>query len=622
MGGVIVRISDKVRHPISLKISGIALGFLVLIMFVTLASNWHLGQVNRELAILSKSYIPIDQTMSDVRSHHLAQTLFFERFMASDSKLDFAAISAQAAKFFSDLPNCERKLLSKVTAKLRETYVDVHAREIAMYELMRNCGNLEVADTRLMVEAGLARATANDNAAQVQKFTKLLGEVERLPEAKAILHVTVGKYLAEVKQADPRALAIVREQLEASRRAVGKQASAVLDLVDQYTIDSAAHAGALEQRAFWFNWGITAVAVMFGALCAYFLTRNLVGPVREILTGARAIEQGDLDIDIKVSSADEIALLAQSFNFMVSGLKEKEAIKETFGKYVDPRIVRGLLEKQPLSEGGGKRTMTVLFSDIEGFTTICEQWSPDAVVRLLNHYFSVMSQPIQANLGIIDKYIGDSIMAFWGPPFSGAADHAELACFAALEQMARLDAFRAALPDIIGLRKGMPAFNVRIGLCTGPVIVGTIGSEVTKSYTVIGDAVNLASRLEAANKLFGTSLIISEETRSMAGAAIVTRELDCIYVAGKSEPVRIFELMGRAGQVAPAVLALCERFEAGLQLYRARDWHGALACFEQCMAQQPNDAPSRIFITRLQYLQAHEPPPDWNGVWTVKTPSG
>lgn len=618
MSGMIVRISDKVRHPISLKISSIALGFLMLMMFVTLASNWHLSQVNRELGNLSTSYIPIDQTLSDVRAHHLAQILFFERYMASDSKLDFAAISAGAAKIITGLPNCERKQFSKTAARLRETYPAVHAREIAMYELMRYCGDREVADTRRMVEAALTRASAADDAEQVQKFTKLLAEVERLPDAKATLHATVGKYLDEIKQNEVRSIGIVREQLEASRRAVGRQASAVLDLVDQYTLESAARASALEQRAFWFNWGITMVAVVFGALCAYFLTRNLVGPVRQILTGARAIEQGDLNIDIKVNSADEIALLAQSFNYMVSGLKEKEAIKETFGKYVDPRIVRGLLEKQPLSEVGGKRTMTVLFSDIEGFTTICEQWSPDAVVRLLNHYFSVMSEPIQANLGIIDKYIGDSIMAFWGPPFSGAADHAELACFAALEQMARLDAFRAALPDIIGLRKGMPAFNVRIGLCTGPVIVGTIGSEVTKSYTVIGDAVNLASRLEAANKLFGTSLIISEETRIMAGAAIVVRELDRIYVAGKAEPVRIFELLGRAGQVAPAVLELSERFDAGLQLYRARDWQGALAWFEQCVALQPNDAPSKLFITRLQYLQAHEPQPDWNGVWMFK----
>jgi adenylate cyclase len=618
MGGVIVRISDKVRLPISLKISSIALGFLLLMMLVTLASNWHLRQVNRELANLSKSYIPLDQTMSDVRSHHLAQILFFERFMVSDSKLDFAAISAGAGKIISGLPNCERKLFSKTSAKLRETYPATHAREIAMYELMRYCGDREVADTRVMVEAGLARASADGDVEQVKKFTRLLAEVERLPDAKATLHATVGKYLAELKQADTRSIDIVREQLEASRRAVGRQASAVLDLVDQYTLDSATHASALEQRAFWFNWGITLVGGVFGALCAFFLTRNLVGPVRQILTGARAIEQGDLNIDIKVDSADEIALLAQSFNYMVSGLKEKEAIKETFGKYVDPRIVRGLLDKQPLPEGGGKRTMTVLFSDIEGFTTICEQWSPDAVVRLLNHYFSVMSEPIQLNLGIIDKYIGDSIMAFWGPPFSGETDHAELACYAALEQIARLDAFRAALPDIIGLRKGMPAFNVRIGLCTGPVIVGTIGSAVTKSFTVIGDAVNLASRLEAANKLFGTSLIISEETRSMAGAAIVTRELDRIYVAGKAEPVRIFELMGRAGQVAPAVLSLCERFDAGLQLYRARDWHGAHACFEQCLAQLPNDAPSKLFITRLQYLQAHEPQHDWNGVWVFK----
>jgi adenylate cyclase len=266
---------------------------------------------------------------------------------------------------------------------------------------------------------------------------------------------------------------------------------------------------------------------------------------------------------------------------------------------------------------GDKRVMTVFFSDIEGFSAICEQLSPDGVVKLLNHYFTVMSEPIKSKHGIIDKYIGDAIMAFWGPPFSAESEHAVLACHAALDQLASLEKFRAALPDIIGLRKGLPSFRLRAGISTGDVIVGTIGSEGTKSYTVIGDTVNLASRLEAVNKHFGTSLIISECTWTMAKSAIEVRELDYIYVVGKSEPSRVFELLGRSGQVDSARLQLRDEFGCGLQCYRDRDWSGAKNHFDACLKLDPNDGPSKLFVARLKHFRDQPPSESWDGVWTL-----
>ena len=336
--------------------------------------------------------------------------------------------------------------------------------------------------------------------------------------------------------------------------------------------------------------------------------------MRALLKGARAVQHGDLSIIVQVKSADEIEQLAQTFNYMVVGLREKENIKETFGKYIDPRIVKDLLDEHSFSEVGNKRFATVFFSDIEGFTPICEQLSADAVVKLLNSYFTHMSKPIRDHGGIIDKYIGDAIMAFWGPPFTGEREHALLACQAALDQVALLAEFRASLPDIIGLRKGIPAFNIRIGICTGEVTAGSVGSEAAKSYTVIGDTVNLASRLEGANKTFGTYLLISDTTRDLAGDAIEARDLDRIRVAGKAESIHVFELLGRADEVDAKVLKLRDRFESGLRCYRERDWDGAEGHFAACAELDPEDRPTRIFLSLVTRFRAHPPAEDWDGV--------
>ena len=163
--------------------------------------------------------------------------------------------------------------------------------------------------------------------------------------------------------------------------------------------------------------------------------------------------------------------------------------------------------------------MTILFCDMQGFTSFSEGMTPAALVTVLNRYLTVMSEPVRRNDGIIDKYIGDAIMAFWGQPFTAAEAQARLACLAALEQIAALAAFRAELPELIGIRRGMPKINVRIGIATGEVVVGNIGSEQTRNYTVIGDTVNIASRLEGGRKTYGTRILISEATQVLAADA-------------------------------------------------------------------------------------------------------
>jgi adenylate cyclase len=488
---------------------------------------------------------------------------------------------------------------------------------MAVYEMQRRCTDAQINLTRELCEMALSTPVVAQSPDLARKFTKLQEQLAHIPKLRSDLHNGILKYIGELQKGGSQSVGFLEEQFEQNRKTVGMETGSISSLLHSYTQEAAKKANRLERQAFRFNWGMTLAAAIFGLICAVFLTRNLVRPIRNLLTGAKEIQDGNLNVQVKVSSADEIALLAQSFNYMVTGLKEKESIKETFGKYLDPKIVRTLLEGQALTQTGEKRTMTVFFSDIQNFTNMSEQLAPNVVVRLLNHYISTMSEPIRDNHGIIDKYIGDAIMAFWGPPFSSPGEHALLACQAALEQLRRLEQFRQSIPDIVGLRKGMPDFNVRMGICTGDVIVGTVGAEMAKSYTVIGDTVNLASRLEAANKLYGTHLIISGSTFDMAKDQIEARELDIVRVMGKTESVRIFELLGLKGNVPGRSLELRDTFEKGLAFYRSREWKDARESFEACLAIDPDDAPSHLFISRIIPYESDPPGDKWAGVWDL-----
>lgn len=612
---------DKVRRPIGAKIFGITVLLLLLMASVTYTSTTKLEQLSVQLDILAAQDIPLDQAVGDIRSNHLSQILWFERLLALKPAQPFEELRAAAKPFAGTLAaDCDSQKLREASAELRKTVPAGPGRSAAQYELTRICGDSQLAEAQKLVQDAQRLPDVADDPAQVRKFTQLQEKLADIAPARTELDTAISRYMAETQgKADQRALELLKEQIDQNRRAVSRETSDLARLLHDSTLAAAQNARDVEQRAFIFNWVVTLAAAALGLLCAVLLTRNLVRPVHALLRGARAIEVGDLDYKVEVKSSDEIALLANSFNYMVSGLREKETIKATFGKYVDPRVVSGLLEKQQdFAQDGERREMSVFFSDIEGFTGICEHLTPEAVVRLLNHYFSTMSQPINANRGIIDKFIGDAIMAFWGPPFVDETEHARLACVSALEQLARLDRFRTTLPDVTGLRKGLPGFNMRIGISTGPVTVGSIGSETTKSYTVIGDTANLASRLESINRAYGTRIMISRRTRELAGDAIETRELDRFRVKGKSEDEVVFELLGLQGEVEAAVLRARDAYETGLRAYGASDWAGARKHFTECLALRPDDGPARLLLARVETLEKDPPPADWGGVYTFK----
>ncbi len=375
---------------------------------------------------------------------------------------------------------------------------------------------------------------------------------------------------------------------------------------------------AYQQRVVEISLVLLAIAALLGIIVAAAVTTGLVRPVRRLLAGTAAIERGALDTVIPITSRDEIGRLTQSFNSMVGELRIKAQIRETFGKYVDPRIVAGLIDRPELTDArGSRREMTIFFCDMKGFTAFSEGMTAAGLVNVLNRYLTVMSEAVRRNHGIIDKYLGDGIMAFWGPPFTGADEQGRLACLSALDQLVALGDFRAEMPELTGIKRGLPEIDLRIGIATGEAVVGSIGSEQTRNYTVIGDTVNLAARLEGANKTYGTRVLINEMTNRLVTGSMETREIDSVLVVGKTEPQRIFELLGRDGDVAPQGLRLRDAFSKALAAYRGRDWDQARAGFEGCLAIVPGDAPSRLFLDRIAEFHAAPPGADWNGVWSL-----
>ncbi|HMM92708.1 MAG TPA: adenylate/guanylate cyclase domain-containing protein [Bradyrhizobium sp.] len=363
---------------------------------------------------------------------------------------------------------------------------------------------------------------------------------------------------------------------------------------------------------------LTALASVLGLLFAMFVSIGITRPVRRLLEGTRAVEAGRLDGSIDVTTRDEIGQLTAAFNKMVEQLRHKERLRETFGRYVDPRVVEGLIDRQSsAATDGERRVMTVLFCDMKGFTRLSEGMTPQGLVKVMNHYLSTMSGPIRSHRGIIDKYIGDAIMAYWGPPFTEDSEQARLACLAAVEMADRGAALRTELPELIGVRTVPSDCEVRIGIATGEVLVGSIGSEFMMSYTVMGDAVNLASRLENANKVYGSHSLASEAAIMAAGDAIESREIDRVIVVGQTHPETVFEIIGRAGELTEKQLELLARYAEGLAAYRERRWDDARRAFKAALDAVPGDGPAKEMAERVEHFRANPPPADWDGAWRL-----
>ena len=316
-----------------------------------------------------------------------------------------------------------------------------------------------------------------------------------------------------------------------------------------------------------------------------------------MLSGNAKIESGKLMFEESVNTNDEIKTLSIEIKNIVS-------------------LVRGMLPYvsfhtvQNAEKNTGRlsttRELCFLFTDIRGFTSLCEKISPKEVIRLLNRYLDLETKIIFENDGDVDKYVGDEIMAF----FSGPKKEIN-ACKAAMEIRKAMYREKQA-----ALEEGVDSISIGIGINSGSVVFGSVGSETRKDFTSIGDTVNLAARLESANKEYGSKAIISEAVYEKLNGSFVCRELDFVTVKGKTEPVRIYEILQAKEAATEKILDLKRTFETGLSYYRKRKWDNAEKYFSDNI-EKYNDAPSKVFLKRVNHYQVSPPKPRWKGVFVM-----
>jgi len=349
------------------------------------------------------------------------------------------------------------------------------------------------------------------------------------------------------------------------------------------------------------------VILVVGLFFSLALAKRMVKPLRLLVAGTREVAKGNYDVRVPRKSRDEIGELADAFNSMTEGLREKDRIRDTFSKYVHPSIVTQLLASpENLSLGGVRQVQSVLFSDLANFTRYSERMNPTVLLSLLNEFFEAMTEQVSYHQGVLDKYLGDGIMAFWGPPFT-KGNHASQACKAAIGMKKNFGCLCSKW-----FAEGHPEIGMRIGVATGEMVVGNIGCERSRDFTCIGNTVNYGSRLEDLNKLYGTQILIDETTYKLAHRDIVVRELDTVQVRGQDTGSCVFELVGLEGEIPGEQKQVILNYQEGLAIYRRGDFELAGKTFAQINNGDVHDTPSDIMYRRCQYYIEH-PPAQWSG---------
>ena len=563
---------------------GIAVVLIVLMTITAILSMVWVIEVGYRLQELTNSYIPAygHLARTNIRSLERALALrrmVIERILSPSSGDKLAAIR------------------NVIDAKGAEVEREAQAARALINGLIEKGATFGDA-------TALARLESRIDSAMADTRRELNAEIERL--------------FATLDTGDAKATADSLQRVDALRDDLNQKLDSIrADMLAIVNADTAITVHK-QRQAMIIAAILTSLAAALGLLFAALVSSGMARPVRRLLEGAHAVEAGRLDETLTVTSQDEIGHLTVAFNRMVEQLRHKERMRETFGKYVDPRIVEGLIDRPMLAVDGQRRVMTVLFCDVKGFTGASEGMTPQGLVKVMNRYFSVMSAPIRDQGGVIDKYIGDAIMAYWGPPFTENADQARLASLAALDMLERVASLRAEFPELLGVRSLPISFDIRIGIATGEALVGSIGSELMMSYTVMGDTVNLASRLEGANKVYGGRVLVSAATVAGADEAIETREIDRVVLLGQTQQQAIFEIMGRKGKLTPVQVELRTHYSEGLAAYRGRHWDEARRAFAAALESVPNDGPSMTFIKRIDGLATNPPGDGWDGSWHLE----
>lgn len=362
-------------------------------------------------------------------------------------------------------------------------------------------------------------------------------------------------------------------------------------------------------RLQWLLLIIALISIALVSLAALWLAKTVSKPVQLLARGVQAIEQGDYSYQVQHTGQDEIGKLGSAFNNMGVQLLEKEKIRTLLGKVVSPAVANELLSHDVVL-GGETREITALFTDLAGFTSIAETMTAQDLVALLNDYLTHMSGAISQHAGVLDKFIGDAIVAFWGAPVDDDL-HAQHAVYCALAMQQTLQQLRA-----VWQQRGLPLLTMRIGINTGYAVVGNVGSIDRLDYTMIGDTVNLAARLEGANKYYGSEILISQYTYERIKAIFLCRELDSVRVQGKQQSVAIYQVLAEKNSVTSAQQALCLAFTDALSAFRNQQFELAKTLFTELLEIYQDEA-SALYLQRLATLEINTTQTSFEAVYDL-----
>jgi len=574
-----------IKRSIRRRIVAIAVGLIILMVATSVLSMVMVGRVGHLLDELTARYIPANAHLTRANILSLERALALRRMVIAKMQEPPDETGYKVQKQLYDAKDAEVDSEAQAARKLINAIIDDTSTPSDNAALARIDSRIDslMSESRQHLEQESEDLLSELDARDFSAVRRSLARVDSLRDQ---LHEKIDAVRTEMLKVSYRAIATIRSE----------QTQAVL-----------------------ISAIVTLLAAIVGLIFANLVSGGIIRSVRQLLEGTRAVEAGQLDQSIEVTTGDEIGQLAAAFNRMVVQLRDNQRVRETFGKYIDPRVVEGLIDRPTLTAAEGqRRVMTVLFCDLKGFTSLSEGMTPQGLVKVMNRYLSIMSEPIRTNRGIIDKYIGDGIMAYWGPPFVDEADHARFACLAAMEMIERIATLRQEIPELLGVRgTPMEKCDLRIGVATGEALVGSIGSDVMMSYTVMGDVVNLASRLEGVNKTYGTRNLVSERTIAAAGAALEVREIDRVVVAGHTHSEIIFEILGRKGELTPQQFLSRDKYLEGLAAYREQRWDEALRALNESLGAIRDDGPSMALLKRVESLKANPPSRDWDGAWHI-----
>lgn len=559
---MLTRISRNIS--VGLKIFGMQACLLVILAAVSMGNYYYMDRVNDHVTDMAKYIAPIKAHIAKVNMFALEQEVLFEQILRLYviKPLDMEKLNVEIGNLLKF-----EKLMD------REIERSIHISEVA----------------------AMASPIIND----VIEFARLKPMLKMLEEDHQVFQEHIFRIIELEKHGKKEEAKVIDELLDEREEIFDKRVRKLLAGFERFTEQTIQQIDLHEQKLMQYNLSLSVFATVTGLILAMLVTLRLVRPVKDLIQNARAVRNGNLDSEANTKSNDEIGKLAGSFNSMLKGVRQKKQLKESFGQYIDPRIVELLLQSGQESMKNSKQVMTVFFSDLAKFSSISEMLTPVRLVDLINEYLTLATEPITNYKGVVDKFIGDAIVAFWGPPFVSESEQARLACRSALEQFTQIEKLQHSLPDIVGIRKGLPKISARVGLDTGEVIVGNVGSSYLKSFTIIGHAVDTAEKLEGANKIYGTRILLSNRTRELAGDYIETRKVDWLPLGDKGEDVAIYELLGIAGNVDKKVMELRDGFEQGLAAYREKDRTKAGTLFESCLRINPEDGPSKYYMDKL-----------------------